>query len=106
MFVNKSIFWFEKRDDGQDLVNAAGQRFHFTEKHEDFNKNEQLLDSWQRAMLYIKYNDIWDVTAFACGMDTPIGVGPIQKTKRENPCIFVFFYTAVGRKTSLSKAKR
>ena len=56
-------------------------------------------------MLYIKYNDIWDVTAFACGMDTPIGVGPIQKTKRENPCIFVFFTPQLAEKHLYQKLK-
>ena len=54
------------------------------------DEHKQLLASWQRAMLYIQYNEIWDITAFACGMDTPLGVGPIQKTKKQKPCVYVF----------------
>lgn len=90
MLLNKSIYWFEKKDDGQELVNAAGQRYFFNEINEEFNNNKQLLASWQRAMLYIQYNGIWDITAFSCGMDTPVGVGPIMKTKSQKPFVYVF----------------
>ena len=51
MLLNKSIYWFEKKDDGQELVNAAGQKYFFNEINEEFNNNKQLLASWQRAML-------------------------------------------------------
>lgn len=70
------IFWFvETKDGNQKLVRPDGTSEVFERRNEYFEKlGKQAMAGWQRSMLLMQEYNIWDVTAFACTMSSPIGV--------------------------------
>lgn len=82
------IFWFEKTKAGnQKLVRPDGTSMFIKEKNEYFAEmGPQSLAGWQRAKLLIREYGIWDITAFACTMDTLIGV----RKNKFDPYAYIF----------------
>lgn len=70
------IFWFENGESGIALVRPSGSKLWESQMHlgqaPDFCKCSDAIDGWKRAILFIEEFGIWDITAFACSMNTAL----------------------------------
>lgn len=92
-------FWFEAEEDHQVLVTESGKRFVCAETSEQFNSTEQECAGWQRATLFIDYFGIWDLTAFAAGINATMAYGPFIDKKRKQEYMLTFSSPSEAEKT-------
>lgn len=82
--MEKAKFWYETDEKSNPvLVTEDGKRFTVYGKYED-NRLEVSLQErqgWQRAMLYMDYNGIWDATQFGAWMSATLAYGPDSEGK-------------------------
>lgn len=71
------VFWYEMSQERTPvLVKGNGERLTISEKSDMFNQTAQSQQGWQRAMLFMKQNNIWDATAFGAEMSATFAFGP------------------------------
>ena len=77
---NNPVFWYEKNEDNTPvLVKGNGERLSISETNSMFEKTAQMQQGWQRSMLYMEYDNIWDATSFAATMNATLACGPDDK---------------------------
>ncbi len=83
MRFQNPVFWYEKgKDDTPVLVKGNGERLTISQKSDIFDQTVQSQQGWQRAMLFMEYDSVWDATGFGCAMDTTLSYGPDENGKQ------------------------
>lgn len=93
------LFWYETENGNQVLVTESGKRFMCSETSESFNSTEQEHAGWQRALLYIDWYGIWDLTAFAANINATMAYGPFIDRRRKKKYILTFSSPSEAEKT-------
>lgn len=82
MRYHNPLFWYEM-DNNQNpvLIKGNGKKLTIIDKSEQCNKTKQSQQGWQRAVLFMRLNNMWDSTGFGATMSATFAYGPDKEGK-------------------------